>query len=90
MVPWAEDAPEWDQILAAVEGHYGEDDQWAGSAAGRNIEDQLDSRGKYVKIFVYPEAGHAFFNDTRPEAYREDAAREAWVRTLAFLRAKLG
>jgi carboxymethylenebutenolidase len=43
-----------------------------------------------VRLFLYPGQGHAFFNDTRPEAYDEDAARQAWVRTLEFLRAKLG
>jgi carboxymethylenebutenolidase len=33
---------------------------------------------------VYPDAPHAFFNDTR-SSYRSDAARQAWVRTLSFL-----
>jgi len=33
-------------------------------------------------------AAHAFFNDTRPN-YQERAARDAWRRTLAFLREHL-
>jgi carboxymethylenebutenolidase len=33
---------------------------------------------------------HAFFNDTRPEVYDDDAASLAWTRTLEFLRSKLG
>jgi len=41
-------------------------------------------------MFLYPGTTHAFFNDTRPDVYDEDAARQAWVRTLEFLRAKLG
>ena len=41
-------------------------------------------------MFLYPGVGHAFYNDSRPEAFNEDAARQAWVRTLEFLRAKLG
>ena len=40
-----------------------------------------------VEIVTYPGAGHAFFNDSRPEMYREPAARDAWPRALAFLHA---
>jgi carboxymethylenebutenolidase len=41
---------------------------------------------KYKKTFdikTYPEAPHAFFNDTR-ESYRPEAAEDAWTRTLQF------
>jgi carboxymethylenebutenolidase len=41
---------------------------------------------KYKKTFdikTYPEAPHAFFNDTR-ESYRPEAAKDAWTRTLQF------
>jgi carboxymethylenebutenolidase len=34
---------------------------------------------------VYPNAGHAFFNDTNPFAYRPDVAKKAWSKTLMFL-----
>ena len=40
--------------------------------------------GKSVEIVVYPDTDHAFFNDDRPEVYREAAANELWDRTLAF------
>lgn len=36
-------------------------------------------------IVVYDGAGHAFMNDTRPEAYRPDAAANAWSRLVGFL-----
>lgn len=39
---------------------------------------------------VYPEAGHAFFNDTNPRAYNPAAAADAWARLLAFLDWSLG
>jgi carboxymethylenebutenolidase len=39
-------------------------------------------RGREAEVVVYPGAGHAFFNDTRPEAYRKEAANDAWRRTL--------
>jgi carboxymethylenebutenolidase len=34
-------------------------------------------------IVEYPGAGHAFLNDTRPEVYHPDAAKDAWQRMLA-------
>jgi carboxymethylenebutenolidase len=41
--------------------------------------------------FHYYDAGHAFANDEDAlGTYDEDAARQAWVRTLEFLRAHLG
>lgn len=71
--------PDWDRITADVEGHYGSEDE----AAARAVEAELQSRGREVRLFFYPGAGAAFYED-------EDAARQAWVRTLEFLRAKLG
>ena len=35
-------------------------------------------------------AGHAFMNDTRPEAYRPEIAVKAWGRMVDFLRGTLG
>jgi carboxymethylenebutenolidase len=40
-------------------------------------------------VIVYPGAGHAFMNDSRPPLYREDAARDAWPRLVGFLRERL-
>lgn len=42
------------------------------------------TRGYPTELVMYPDAGHAFFNDTRPEAYRAVPANDAWRRTLAF------
>ena len=39
-------------------------------------------RGREVELIIYPGAGHAFFNNERAEAYRKDAANDAWRRTL--------
>ncbi len=44
--------------------------------------------GKGAEVKIYPGAGHAFFNETRP-SYRPDAASDAWKRTLAFFQARL-
>jgi carboxymethylenebutenolidase len=34
---------------------------------------------------VYPNVGHAFFNDTNPFSYNKEVAQDAWSRTLDFL-----
>lgn len=82
--------PDWSRLQAAVEGHYAEDDDRAGVEVARALEEELTALGKEVRMFLYPGTGSAFFDNTRPEVYDADAARQAWVRTLEFLRAKLG
>ncbi len=34
------------------------------------------------ELVVYPGAEHAFFNDTRKEVYKPDAAKDAWKRAI--------
>ena len=82
--------PDWSSLTAAVEGHYAEHDDGAGPEAVAAFEEQLRDLGKEVRVFTYPGTGYAFFDDTRPEVYDDDSARQAWVRTLEFLRSKLG
>jgi carboxymethylenebutenolidase len=43
-----------------------------------------------VGIHIYPQADHAFFNDTRPEVYDAQASALAWGRTIEFLRSRIG
>ena len=50
----------------------------------------LEREGKAFELKVYPGAGHAFFNDTRPDTFGADAAADAWPRALAFFRQHLG
>jgi carboxymethylenebutenolidase len=82
--------PDWSALTAAVEGHFAEHDDMNSPDTIAGLEARLTDLGKEVRIFTYPGTSHAFFNDSRPEVYDEDAARQAWVRTLEFLRAKLG
>ena len=65
-------------------GMYGEEDQGISLDDVRKLEDELRKTGQDIVIKTYAGAGHAFFNDTRPQVYREEAAKDAWVRTLAF------
>lgn len=53
-------------------------------------EEAMRKAGKSLDVKVYPEAGHGFFNDTRPTAYNAEAAADAWQRVLKFFRAQLG
>ena len=41
-------------------------------------------RGRVAEVVVYAGAGHAFFNDTRPQVYNAIAANDAWRRALAL------
>jgi len=47
------------------------------------LKQTLTKYGKTFDIKTYPDAPHAFFNDTR-ESYRPEAAKDAWKRTLLF------
>jgi carboxymethylenebutenolidase len=77
-------------VRAAVQGHYATNDGFMPTDAAREIEQGLKDAGADVD-FHYYEAGHAFANEEDPiGSYDEDAARQAWVRTLEFLRAHLG
>jgi carboxymethylenebutenolidase len=55
----------------------------------RRLEQSLARARAGAEIVVVPGAGHAFMNDTRPDAYRPEAAADAWRRTVAFLRAHI-
>jgi len=43
-----------------------------------------------IEVVVYPGAGHAFANESRPEAYREAAASDGWRRALEHFAKHLG
>ena len=58
------------------------DERLVGTIPG--FQKAADEAGKSYEAVVYPDAPHAFFNDTR-SSYRADAARQAFARTLAFL-----
>ena len=90
IIPWPAAQPDYSKLQAAVQGHYAENDGFAGPPAVQALQHELKGLGKECELFVYPGTEHAFFNDTRQEVYDEEAARQAWVRTLEFLRAKLG
>jgi carboxymethylenebutenolidase len=71
-----------DQIVAPGLILFGEDEPYFSVPDARAFAEAQRARGREADVVVYPGAGHAFFNDTRPEAYREGAANYAWRRTL--------
>ncbi len=71
-------------------GLYGEEDAIIPLADVRELERRLAASAQPGEVRLYPKAGHAFMNDTRPEMYRPEAAADAWPRAVSFLRARLG
>ena len=72
-------------LLCPILYHYGAKDGWVTREEVDRLKEGLAQYGKPGEVHIYPEAGHAFFNDTRPDAYRPTEAKEAWQRTLSFL-----
>jgi carboxymethylenebutenolidase len=70
-------------LNAAVLANYGEADGGIPVTAVKELEETLKKNGKTCDIKIYPGAGHAFH---RPGGnnYKEDAAKDAWARTLAW------
>jgi len=81
-------APKLGDLNCAVQAHFADNDGFVPIADARALVERIAAAGKRVDSHVYP-AGHAFFNDARPEAYHAASAALAWQRTLAFLRAEL-
>jgi carboxymethylenebutenolidase len=75
-------------IRAPVMAHYGEKD----AGVNKGINDTVAAMKKYNKVYdhrIYSDAQHAFNNDTRKDRYHAEAAKEAWGRTLEFLKKRL-
>jgi carboxymethylenebutenolidase len=77
-------------LKAPVLGFFGAADPYVSAEAARQLQADLESRGKRAEFHVYDGAGHAFFNDSRPEAYNAEFAQDSWMRMLAFYREHLG
>ena len=67
-----------------VLGHFGLKDQGVPLASVHALGDGINAAGGHMESHEY-DAGHAFFNDTRPTVFDPACAALAWDRTLAFL-----
>ncbi len=74
-----------DSFLCPVQFHDAGKDGWVTRKEVDALREGLLKNGKPAEIIRYPEADHAFFNDTRPEVFRKDDAESAWQSTLQFL-----
>jgi carboxymethylenebutenolidase len=86
MRPWGE-APSpfelsW-QIGCPVMGLFGEDDPNPNPADVAKLDAELTRLGKAHEFHSYSGAGHAFMSEGRP-SYREEAAKDAWNKCIAW------
>jgi carboxymethylenebutenolidase len=65
------------------------DDPWINLEKMNRLRSSLTELGKEGEVKIYDGVGHAFFNDTRPEAYNRAAAEDAWQRTKRFFEENL-
>ena len=70
------------KINAAVFAVYGELDSRINSGIPA-IEEAMMANDKIYEKMIYPNAGHAFNNDTGSR-YNPEAAQDAWARSLAW------
>lgn len=71
------------QIKGPVLAIFGELDQGVSPEVANGRAAQMDQAGVKHETIIYPNAQHAFFNDTRP-VYNEEAAQDAWQRMVAL------
>ncbi len=71
------------EMRCPIFGAYGEKDHAIAVDTVRSLEQALARSGVPHEIHYYPDAGHAFMNDQRPD-YVEGAAKDSWRALLAF------
>lgn len=82
--PTAEEVP---KIKASLLLHYAGNDERINQGISAYEAALKKARVEY-KLYTYPGAEHAFFNDTGPR-YNPEAAKQAWERTISFFKQKL-
>jgi carboxymethylenebutenolidase len=68
---------ELQKINCPVRAYYGENDERLMSDLD-DLKNRMTEAGVDFDAKVYPNCGHAFFNDTNPNAYNKEASEEAW------------
>jgi len=77
-----------ENITCPVLGLYGAEDMRVNANLDKLVRSMVANK-KDFEMRIYPGAAHAFFNDTRPQVYRENAAKDAWDRVTRFYRQTL-
>jgi carboxymethylenebutenolidase len=76
------------KVQTKVLAHFGEADAWEPMDDVRAMENDMKSAGMDVTLHFYPNAGHWFVEEDRPE-YDPESAKLAWERTFEFLHESL-
>lgn len=69
--------------------YFGEHEDVFSLPDARAFVEAQRKKGIDTELVMYPDAGHAFFNDARPEVYKPEASADTWRRMLAFFGAQL-
>jgi carboxymethylenebutenolidase len=89
LIPWPDARPDYSKLAAAVQVHAAGQDEMFTPENARELEAELKTLGNEVEVYHYPNTGHAFFNEDRPEVYHSESAGLLWDRAIAFFRQKL-
>lgn len=76
-------------IGAAVLGNFGALDKGITPDDVKAFQVSMTKLQKFVSLKIYDNAGHGFENPNDANAYRPEAAADAWKRTLTFLKTVL-
>ncbi len=63
---------------------FGEKETFFSVPDAKAFAEKQTARGIATEVIVYEGAGHAFFNDSRKEAFRRAPANDSWRRTLTL------
>ncbi len=78
------DTADIQRIQAPVLGNFGAEDRGIPPEAVRAFEKAIKAASKFIDVRIYEGAGHGFANPNNKAGYRQEAATDAWARTLAF------
>jgi carboxymethylenebutenolidase len=77
------------KLNVPILGLFGELDGGIPVSMVQDFEKELEINKVPHDIHIYSGAQHAFFNDTRPEAFHAEAAEDAWKRSTNWFRSNL-
>lgn len=76
--------PDVTRLAGPVLAHFGKSDRSIPEEQVNGMVQAARAAGKTLDVHWY-DAGHAFFNDSRPQVFSQSNADLAWKRTLEFL-----
>ena len=83
------DSADIQKINAPILANFAAEDRGITPADVHAFEKAMKDAGKSLDAKIYEGAGHGFENPNNKEAYRAEAAGDAWIRITKFLKANL-